>query len=329
MGMYMDIKFSVIVPVYNVEKYLDQCVDSILNQDYNNFEIIIVDDGSIDNSPQMCDMYAKQDSRITVVHKDNGGLSDARNTGVSYASGDYIIFIDSDDFLKNSKAFRKIADRIKLTDPDVLNFLYEKYYESNNNFVSYQVFNESMPMNIKSKEEQLNYLTQNSIYIASACNKVIRSNIAKNNMFIKGVLSEDIEWCVRLMINANSFDFLNENLYCYRQREGSITKTCSNKSCIDLKYAILKCISYAEETESNVTEYLYRYICYQFSTFIAIQAMTDNCPKECIDELSKYKWLFKYHCGNKKVKMLYFLCKIMGYKNLCRLASITKEIWLK
>lgn len=324
----MGISFSIIIPVYKVEKYLEQCVNSVLNQTYKNFEIILVDDGSPDECPKICDRYAQKNSRVKVVHKENGGVSDARNLGMSYAFGDYIIFIDGDDFWKNSDVLHHISKRVQLTNPDVLNFLHEKFYENNNSFVPYQIFNDSMPI-IKNKEQQLDYLTSNSLYISSPWNKVIRTNIAKDNKFIKGMLSEDIEWCARLLCKANSFDFFNEVLYCYRQREGSITKTCTQKNCDDVKKAIFYCLKYAGNCDKNIKEYIYRYTAYQFSTFVAIQAMTDNCPKECIDELAQYRWLFKYHCGNKKVKVLYFLCKIMGYKNLCRLARITKKIWLK
>ena len=95
----MNSLISVIVPIYNVEKYLDKCVDSIINQTYKNLEIILVDDGSPDNCPQMCDDYAKKDSRIRVVHKENGGLSDARNAGMKVATGEYVSFIDSDDYI--------------------------------------------------------------------------------------------------------------------------------------------------------------------------------------------------------------------------------------
>lgn len=90
---------SVIVPIYNVEKYLARCVDSIINQTYKNLEIILVDDGSPDNCPKMCDDFAKKDSRISVVHKENGGLSDARNAGMKIASGECIVFVDSDDYI--------------------------------------------------------------------------------------------------------------------------------------------------------------------------------------------------------------------------------------
>ena len=98
----MDKLISVIVPIYNVEEYLNECVDSILNQTYKNLEIILVDDGSTDKSGIICDDYAKIDSRIKVIHKKNGGLSDARNVGIDRALGEFIIFIDSDDYIDHS-----------------------------------------------------------------------------------------------------------------------------------------------------------------------------------------------------------------------------------
>ena len=113
-------KFSIIVPVYNVEKYLNQCVDSIMNQTYKDIEIILVDDGSPDNCPKMCDEYKEKDSRIKVIHKPNGGLSDARNEGLKVVSGDYIAFIDSDDWIELD-AFENFFGAIeKFNHPDVL-----------------------------------------------------------------------------------------------------------------------------------------------------------------------------------------------------------------
>ena len=92
-------KISIIVPIYNVEKYLDECLNSIVNQSYTNLEIVLVDDGSPDNCPKMCDEWAKKDNRIIVIHKENGGLSDARNAGLNAITGDYFVFVDSDDFV--------------------------------------------------------------------------------------------------------------------------------------------------------------------------------------------------------------------------------------
>ena len=112
--MFAD-KVSVIVPVYNVEKYLDECVNSIINQSYSNLEIILVDDGSSDTSGQKCDTYKAVDNRIKVIHKKNGGLSDARNVGIEIATGEYISFIDSDDYV--SEIFiESLVNKVNNTD---------------------------------------------------------------------------------------------------------------------------------------------------------------------------------------------------------------------
>ena len=103
---------SVIIPVYNVEKYLHQCIDSVLRQTYNDYEVILVDDGTPDNSGKICDEYAKKDIRITVIHKTNGGISSARNAGLDIATGDYIMFVDSDDYLCDDNCFQKLFNKI-------------------------------------------------------------------------------------------------------------------------------------------------------------------------------------------------------------------------
>ena len=121
---------SVIVPIYNVEKYLDRCVGSIINQTYKNLEIILVDDGSPDNCPQMCDDYAKKDSRIKVVHKENGGLSDARNAGMKVATGEYVSFIDSDDYI-SLDFYETLLETIVDNDSDIVECSVVKFYEDN------------------------------------------------------------------------------------------------------------------------------------------------------------------------------------------------------
>ena len=120
------IKFSVVVPVYNVEKYLKRCMDSILGQTYNNLEIILVDDGSPDNCPKLCDGYAAEDSRVKVIHKNNAGLGMARNTGIENATGDYICFIDSDDFIANN-LFEVCAKELSAERYDVIAFDHSIY----------------------------------------------------------------------------------------------------------------------------------------------------------------------------------------------------------
>ena len=113
-------KISVIIPVYNTEKYLKECVESVLAQTYHNLEILLINDGATDSSPQICEAYAKQDARINLIHKENGGLSDTRNTGIKQCRGDYVLFLDSDDYWDDPKMVEKLADQMQQYPVDIL-----------------------------------------------------------------------------------------------------------------------------------------------------------------------------------------------------------------
>lgn len=315
-----NMRISIIIPVYSVEQYLEKCVESVQKQSYENIEIILVDDGSPDQSPKICDDLVRRDSRIKVIHKMNGGLSDARNVGIRAATGKYILFLDGDDFWDDETALARLIERVKITKPDVLNFSYKKYFEDTDEKFPYISGMKDMPVNIRNKAKQLEFLTKHGLYIASACNKLIRKNILNEKMlFQKGIYSEDIEWCVRLLIYAKSIDFVCENFYCYRQRKTSITHTISKKNCDDLCGTVLKCLDDIDLVEKNEKKYIKRYIAYQYGTFFKVQAQSKENPLESIQRLSKYKWILFYHCGNKKLICLYVSCYILGYKNTCRL----------
>lgn len=323
-----NILVSVIIPVYKVEKYLNQCVDSVLHQTYKEIEVILVDDGSPDGCPQICDEYAEKDERVRVIRQENSGLSEARNAGIDVLTGDYVLFLDGDDFFDDKEAIGRLVERVNCTKVDVLNYSYKKYYEDSGEKVPQ--FSNIPPMPIKTKEKlvQLEYITKDFLYIASACNKLIRSSVLSEHMrFEKGKLSEDVEWCARLLCHANSFDFVCENFYCYRQRSTSITHTMQEKACVDLTSNIEGCMKIAEQAENEVKKYLYRYLAYQLSTFIAVQAIATKCPPECIEKLAQYQWLFSYHGKNKKVTCLYIANKILGFKNMCRIVRWSKKIW--
>ncbi len=125
----MNQKISVIVPIYKVENYLHRCVDSIINQTYTNLEIILVDDGSPDNCPMICDKYVKKDSRIRVIHKKNGGLSDARNAGINIATGEYIGFVDSDDYI-SLHFYQRLMNVMKVSDSDIVECEIKKFKDN-------------------------------------------------------------------------------------------------------------------------------------------------------------------------------------------------------
>lgn len=321
--MNADIKISVIVPIYNVADYIKQCVNSVMEQTYKNLEILLVDDGSLDKCPYICDQYQKQDSRIKVIHKTNGGLSDARNCGIQMATGDYVMFLDGDDYWDDPNALERLSKRIGESDVDVLNFSYKKCFEDTGKKISYIQNVADMPLEYCTKEQQLNYMMNHSLYIASACNKLIRRSLLDDTMlFVKGVYSEDIDWGARLLLVAESFDFVCENFYCYRQRKDSIRHTINNKKCIDLKNNIIKCIELGKKADLKWKKNFFQYAAFQYATFFLIQAQAENPQKECIEELSSYHKILTYHGNNRKVAYLYYADKIMGTRFLCKLIRL-------
>lgn len=308
---------SIIVPIYNVERYIDQCVQSVLTQTFCNFELILVDDGSPDNCPSICDRYAKEDSRVKVIHKSNGGLSDARNVGVAHASGEYVLFLDGDDYWDDIDSLKKLYERTQLNPSDIVCFSFKKVYEDTGKCTPYFT-SPSMQVGL-AFDDQLDYLSTNGLYIASAWNKLVRRTLLENIEFERGVYSEDIVWCLDLISNANSVDYICEDFYCYRQRTNSITHEVSNKRCEDLAKAIFDCISRLESVETRYKALFRSYTAFQYGTFVLVQAQAREKQDKLISHLSRYKGILKYHGLNKKLRYLHLISTIFGYKAMCNM----------
>ena len=220
MNNYGNELISVIVPVYNVEQYLEKCVNSIINQTYKNLEIILVDDGATDSSGNMCDELAKSDNRIKVYHKENGGLSDARNYGVERATGDYIGFVDSDDYI-DYEMYEKLYEAIKKENVDVAECSLRVIYPG-----KIELFTDEKYYKVLGKTEYLEeYLT---------IKKLIKSDVAKKLVFPKGKLYEDTYYAYDLINIANSFVLIDSPSYNYLMRENSITNSKFDPRIFDL-----------------------------------------------------------------------------------------------
>lgn len=221
---------SVIVPVYNVEEYLVRSVDSILNQTYRNLEIILVDDGSTDMSGTMCDSFKEQDERIKVIHKKNGGLSDARNAGLDIASGDYIGYVDSDDWIEPDM-FELMVTNCEKYGADVAACRYSRAYRD-------FTVNESTDLILHmTRDEALEtYICENvtrPIY-NSVWSKLFKADLVKDYRFPVGKKSEDIMYTTRAFCNMNSCVYIDKALYNYVcDREGSIMAVKSGKHMLE------------------------------------------------------------------------------------------------
>lgn len=323
-------EFSIIIPIYNVEKYLNTCVDSILSQSYGDFEIILVDDGSLDNCGKICDSYAKTDARIKVVHKKNGGLSSARNAGLDVAEGSYVIFADSDDYWDDTTALENFHKNFTETNADLLVFPAKRYYEEENKF--------TYILNVKvDRDEVINpdvnsaihYLLENNIYRAAAWNKVVKKSIIDGHQmrFKEGYLSEDMDWCGDLLLYCNRFDFYENPLYVYRQqRSGSITSGKTEKLVADKIYMCKKGFAQARNLqEKDKAKLLASYYAYEYSVTLGVSAGIKN--KKLLADMKNLQELLKFDIC-KKVKKVNKMKKLLGYsltrQALCFFVKIKK-----
>lgn len=310
----MKLLISVIVPVYNVENYLERCVDSICCQTYRHLEIILVDDGSLDNSPNICDSLARKDHRIKVVHKFNGGLSDARNVGVANASGEYMMFIDSDDFWASSDCLGKLVTYLESYNyPDFIGFNVSYYYPSEEKYDKWDEYKFEIT-NDTNRDDLIFKLVQTGRFPVSACSKIINRKFYNDNniSFITGVYSEDIPWSIELFEKAKNIRIVNEYIYCYRREVNcSITKIFTSKKYIDLLDhidRILSMLEYSTFTE-KAKNAIISFCAYEFCIALGYGRLVRMNKDQ---RIKNYRWLLKYKL-NPKVAKVSFLYKIIGF----------------
>lgn len=267
------IKVSVIVPVYNVEKYLDKCLSSLVNQTLKDIEIIVVNDGTKDNSQKIIDKYKKRYPKIIKSYiKENGGLSDARNYGLKYASGEYISFVDSDDYI----------------DSNMLEEMYEKAVDGNFDIVMcdlnyiYETETKYCSCNIKSDLLSKQEIKKNMINIyPTAWNKIYKKELIKDFLFKKGVWYEDVEFMYRILPSTNSIGVINKPFYQYVQRDGAITSTFNDKifDHIGNFNGVIKYYKDKNIFDEYHSELEYLYVRYLYATMLKGLAKTKNKEK--------------------------------------------------
>lgn len=228
-------KVSIVVPVYNVSQYLRVCIDSLINQTYPNCEIILVDDGSKDDSGEICDEYALKYSNINVLHKQNGGLSDARNSGLKMCTGEFVMFIDSDDYVSENLVERLI-DKYKETNADIVICDYKDVWDDKYNF-SQEKANYSI--SVMSNIEAVKVLIFGEKHgMVPAWNKLYKKELLnEKELYPIGKIHEDCYTTYKLMLKADKICYINEKLYAYRHRCGSITTNINLDKENDIIYA--------------------------------------------------------------------------------------------
>lgn len=310
---------SIIVPVYNVEKYLKKCIESIINQTYSNLEIILVDDGTKDNSGMICDEYAQKDNRIKVIHKENGGLSDARNAGMRMATGEYIAFVDGDDYIEN----------------DMYEFLYNELKKENadisicNRYLAYENgtiknIEKHKTRKILNNVEGLIELNSFTSFDMAVWDKLYKKEIFNGIEFPKGKNFEDYYVMHKIIAKASKIVYNSTPKYYYVQRENSISRNKDISFAFALIDASYEQISFFEE---NFPEILY--IAKSHQAYIAIAIYNEfirynqTCDrkkelKQIVTKNLKYIIKNKYIPTKKKIQAIIFKLSIPLYEKIIK-----------
>lgn len=314
----MDPIISIIVPIYNVGKYLPKCIESILNQTFKNFELILVNDGSTDNSGVVCDDYAKKDTRIKIIHKSNGGVSSARNAGLYVAKGEYIGFVDPDDYIDKN--------------------MYEKLYRlciDNNSDIAICRFNREINGKIQNKErteeiielnnmEAMNELFKGNLYRFSLCNKLFSKKCFNDVLFPEERIHEDLSTTYKLFANSKKAVYINYCGYIYVRRENSILTSTYNEKRLQAFIAWDEIIEFIDKNYYEIIEQViatFTYWCVDNILYILNQVNNSKKKNNYLNIIQKYTT--KYYIYIKRNNIL-----SRSYKLRIRIFNINYKLFI-
>lgn len=314
---------SVIIPIYKVEKYIVRCVESIVNQTYTNLEIILVDDGSPDNCPQICDDYAEKDNRIKVVHKENGGLSDARNAGMKVATGDYISFIDSDDYVSLemyqdmiNAAINNKADIVECNVNYDYNGRIEKYNDD-----KYAVYNDNYSvMEAYIKHYHIKTVVWNKLYERKLLNDI---------EFEFGKYNEDEFFTYKVLAKVSSYVHLDKYYYYYFQRSDSIMGSSFSLKQLDSVEGCMKRAEFIRQNYGDLYFYVLKNLTFQcignYQKLIC-DGINDVNAKKILKKYRKQLCWNKCYLSNLKLKDKFYVVLSSISLSLCaRVRIILKK----
>ncbi len=305
-------KISIIVPVYKVEKYIHKCIDSILSQDFTDFEVILVDDGSPDNCGKICDEYASKDSRVKVIHKENGGLSSARNAGIDIATGDYIGFVDSDDYISADMYSKMYISAVENSADIVACNLVHEYERTEKKPNKLKVFSKEQNDLILDNYKGMECLLLRRYFDNAAWNKLYLRALFTGVRFPEGRLFEDIFTVYKLFSKASKVIYIHDPLYYYLQRYESIMGQKFSNKKLDRIHASFERYNFISLNYPSLSELAYaRYIDETMAAINdCIRSKGDlTLVKDYVNELVKgyRKIVNNTYIDNKRKKMLMLL----------------------
>lgn len=310
---------SVVIPVYMVESYLPKCIKSIQNQTYTNIEIILVDDGSKDNCGKMCDEYAKQDNRIKVIHQENGGLSNARNTGITLARGKYITFIDSDDYISDDY-ITYLYEMIKINKVKISVCGIKRFYDNK----SYTARKHSKYKILTRDEAYQNLLYAQGIDVAAYA-KMYQTDLFANIRYPEKKVYEDTATTYLLFEEVDKIAYGDKECYFYYTRAGSISKEKGfNPKEYDYIEHTTRMLDFLEEKYPQLQKAVNRYRIYADFRILRMLVCYDNKEKELeerlIKEIQQLKWGVMKDRNTPKRDIIAIIAITMG-------RSIFKTFW--
>ncbi len=323
-------RFSIIVPVYNIERYLDECINSVLCQNYSDYELILIDDGSTDNSGKICDKYASDNNKIRVIHKHNEGISATRNCGINKAHGEFIIFLDGDDYWEFNTMLSELSAYITEHNPDIIAFEGKIFRDDGNK----KIINKEKVNKLSSKEDCYSF------------NNYIKAYLSKENLwgwylwlyaFKKSIFNdttlrfpkhrtyEDVYLTWRLLRKAKKIGTIPKPYYMYRQdRKGAITNTKTCKTISDFIWVIENNLH--DVKQMDIEEPVKKLLMGNFSNdyficCVMVGMIQKRERKKIIKELYEKKHLMEYVIL-PRYKYTARLSKVLGIRNLVWILSL-------
>ena len=312
-------RVSIVIPVYNTSRFLEECIRSVLHQDFTDWHAILVDDGSTDGSGTICDQFAANDPRIEVLHQSNQGLSVARNNGLTRAQGEFVLFLDSDDFWLRQDTLTTLLDAMdRHPECDFIGFNWVYYY-SKERQRRWRDFGSYVP-EVVSGEEALWSILRSGDTPMSACIKILRRDflIKSELSFIPGITSEDIPWFMRLLCHAEGCLFLHDYLYGYRQEvDGSITKEYSPRRFHDLVFIIEDGLQLADTQPSpGMREALLSFYATEYCILLSHMDVLTKEERQSMEPwMRKHQYLLSYD-RSPKVRLAHRAWRFTGLKGL-------------
>lgn len=318
-------KFSIIIPVYNVEKYLHETIKSVIAQTLLDFEVLLINDGSKDQSGKICDYYSEKYAFIKTYHKENGGQSSARNLGIVNSAGEYIIFLDSDDMI-SSNSFLADLEEKTIDNPDLILYKYQKYYDVDQNVADSEFdYPDLLDNNLNNNIERI---IKNDAFYCSAWTKAIKANILRDKevYFKNGIYAEDIEWYYRLLKHVKCIEIINKPYIFYRQRENSITSTKSLKNIVDNANVIESSYIYILDNFSDpMRTALLHSLAKMYANLIINYSSNPNKNKNLKAKIKELKILLSFN-WNPRVNKFRIIKKVIGLNGLILLIKLYKLV---